>query len=108
MAAGHALRGMVTAWLGLVALQAVSTKGGSGRVASLFSDVDKLVQRAFDPNVPAIPNRSAGAASTPDPVQTGQASSDGSSGHNYDQGGTTSVPMSPLLPSGTRGTTKAI
>jgi hypothetical protein len=61
VAAGHAVRGMVTAWLGLVVLQTVSTKGGSGRVAALFGDVDRVLRRAFDPKVAAIPDRRSGA-----------------------------------------------
>jgi hypothetical protein len=59
---GHALRGAVSAWLALIALQAIATNG-SGRVASFFTDLDGLVQRAFDPGVPAIPDRRAGAPS---------------------------------------------
>jgi hypothetical protein len=55
----HTFRGVVTAWLALIALQAVS-KTGSGQVASFFTDVDNLVQRALSPNVPAIPDRRAG------------------------------------------------
>ena len=61
---GHALRGMVTAWLGLIVLQAVGSTKGSGRVAGLFADVDRLVKRALDPSIPAIPDRRTGAAST--------------------------------------------
>jgi hypothetical protein len=56
----HALRGAVTAWLALIALQAVTTKGGSGRLASFFSDVDRLIGRALDPTVPAIPDLRTG------------------------------------------------
>lgn len=59
----HALRGMVTAWLSLIVLQTVSTKAGSGRVASLFGDVNMLVLRALSPDVAAIPDRSAGSSS---------------------------------------------
>jgi hypothetical protein len=51
------LRGMAAGFLGLIALQAVGTKGGSGRIAEAFGDVAGLIQRAFDPNVPAIPDR---------------------------------------------------
>lgn len=61
---GHALRGAVTAWLALIVLQTVSTSGGSGRLASLFGDIDNLVRRALDPSVPAIPDHSTGAAAT--------------------------------------------
>lgn len=60
MAGRHALRGMVTAWLGLIVLQTVSTNGGSGRVAGLFYDIDRLLARALDPAVPAIPNLARG------------------------------------------------
>jgi hypothetical protein len=58
------LRGAVAAWLGLIALQAIATQGGSGRVAQAFTDVNRLVERALDPKVPAIPDRgtAAGAA----------------------------------------------
>jgi hypothetical protein len=98
--AGHALRGMVTAWLGLVVLQTVSTKGGSGRLASMFGDVDHLIQRAFSPTVAAIPDRRNGAPklSAAKPIE------------QVATGGTTpGVPTSPLLPrGGSGGTNKAI
>ena len=54
------MRGIFTAWLALIALQAVSTKGGSGRITELFNDVDALLQRAIDPKVPAIHDRRTG------------------------------------------------
>lgn len=57
--ARHGLRGMVSAWLGLIALQAVAA-GGSGKVAGFFGEVDRLVNRALDPSVPAIPDRRDG------------------------------------------------
>jgi hypothetical protein len=60
----HALRGAVTAWLGLLALQAVVTRGGSGRVASAMSTVDALVQRALSSDVAAIPDRRAVSSAT--------------------------------------------
>lgn len=52
-----AVRGAVAAWLGLITLQAVASKGGSGRVASAFADLSGLVDRVIDPAVPAIPDR---------------------------------------------------
>jgi hypothetical protein len=61
---GHALRGAVTAWLSLIALQAIGTQGGSGRIASFFGDVDNLVKRALDPTVPAIRDRRGPAGTT--------------------------------------------
>lgn len=60
----HTARGVVTAWLALIALQAVSTKGSSGRIASLMTDVNRLVARVLDPNVPAIPDLSGGTAAS--------------------------------------------
>jgi hypothetical protein len=51
-----AFRGALTAWLGLITLQVVTTKGGSSKVAGLFGVVDSVVQRALDPNVAAIPD----------------------------------------------------
>jgi hypothetical protein len=58
---GHALRGAVTAWLTLIVLEAVA-RDGTGKVASLFADANRLIQRAFDPAVPAIPDRRNGTA----------------------------------------------
>ena len=69
----HALRGAVTAWLALIALQAVSSRGGSGRVASFFGDVDGLVQRALSPDVPAIPDRRGGRNDTSSYITPAQA-----------------------------------
>jgi hypothetical protein len=56
------LRGAVAAWLGLITLQAVGTKSGSGRVAELATDTTRLLARILDPDVPAIPDRRPGAA----------------------------------------------
>jgi hypothetical protein len=58
---GHALRGAVTAWLGLIALETVVTSG-SGRVSSALSGVATLVNRALSSQVPAIPDRRGGSA----------------------------------------------
>lgn len=60
--AGGAIRGAFSAWLGLIALQAVSTKGGSGRISEAFGDVASIVERVLDPDVPAIPDRRDGGA----------------------------------------------
>lgn len=49
--------------LSLIALQALVSTGGSGRVASLLADVNRLVVRVLDPTVPAIPDRSNGTSS---------------------------------------------
>lgn len=57
--ANHTLRGVMSAWLGLIALQTIASSGGSGRITSFFTDVDRLVKRALDPTVPAIPDRRA-------------------------------------------------
>lgn len=55
---------MFTTWLALIALQTFSTKGASGRVAGAFADVNTLVDRLLDANIPAVPDRRAGATST--------------------------------------------
>lgn len=62
---GHALRGAVTAWLALIALEAVSSSPkNAGKVASLFADVNNLVARALSPNVAAIPDRRSSSRGT--------------------------------------------
>jgi hypothetical protein len=69
--AGGALRGALSAWLGLIALQAVSTKGGSGRIVELANSVSSFVDRALDPTIPAIPDlRSGETWGTAGPVGT--------------------------------------
>ena len=57
-----ALAGAFTSWLALIALHAVASNGGSGRISELAGDVDRFVKRALDPAVPAIPDLRAGAA----------------------------------------------
>lgn len=51
------LRGAAAAWLGLVALQAVTTSRGANTVGGLLGTVDGLVKKALDPSVAAIPDR---------------------------------------------------
>lgn len=77
---GHAVRGMVTAWLGLIVLSTVSTQRGSGRVAGFFTDVNGLVKRALDPGVPAIPDRRDGSNSYTPVVVPGSPFAPGLSG----------------------------
>jgi hypothetical protein len=55
---------MFTTWLGLIALQTLTTKGASGRVASAFTDLNSVLDRILDPTIPAIPDRRPGAATT--------------------------------------------
>lgn len=52
--------------MGLIVLQAVTTKNGAGAVGGLLGVVDGLVKRALDPTVPAIPDHSRSAAGTTD------------------------------------------
>lgn len=55
--------------LGLIALQAVASRGGSGRVVELFQDVNGILQHALDPSVPAIPDlRNGGSWASTAPV----------------------------------------
>jgi hypothetical protein len=75
---GHALRGVVTAWLALIVLQAAGTQNGSGRVAGLFTDINGLVKRALDPKVAAIPDRRNGATTAAPPPDPGARLPDGS------------------------------
>jgi hypothetical protein len=56
-----AVRGAVTAWLGLIVLQVVTTKHGSGQIAGLFGVADSVVKRAMSPDVAAIPDYRNGA-----------------------------------------------
>lgn len=69
----HTFRGALTAWMALIVLQTVGTRGGSGKVASLFTDANTLVTRALSPSVPAIPDRRGGlsAGDTPSPYLNG-------------------------------------
>lgn len=53
-------RGIASAWLGLIALDAIG-RGGSGRIASFATDVNNALTRALDPSVPLVPDRRAGA-----------------------------------------------
>src|SRR4051794_31690312 len=57
---GHTLRGAVTAWLGLIALQTVVTN--SGQASGALAAINGMIQRLLSPNVPAIPDRRSGAA----------------------------------------------
>lgn len=62
-----------TTWLGLVALQAVVSRGGSGRISQAFTDLDKLLERVLDPTVPAIPDRRAGSSPATSSATSGAA-----------------------------------
>lgn len=53
-----------SAVLGLVALQALTSRQGSGRVGQMFGDVNRLVERVLDPTVPAIPDRRTARSQT--------------------------------------------
>ncbi len=64
------LRGAAVAWLSLIALHAVASRGGSGRVAEFVTDADRLLQRVLSPEVPAIPDRRAGGAAARAPMPT--------------------------------------
>ena len=60
------VRAAATACLGLIALQAASSRGGAGRLSALLGDVNRVVQRALDPSVPAIPDlRNGGSWGAP-------------------------------------------
>lgn len=48
--------------LALVAFQTLVSRAGSGRVGQFFTDANHLLERALDPTVPAIPDRSGAKA----------------------------------------------
>jgi hypothetical protein len=58
--------------MGLIVLQAVTTKRGAKGVSGAFGWIDSAVQRAISPDVAAIPDFSAG---TPAPAATTPAGS---------------------------------
>jgi hypothetical protein len=60
---GHALRGMLSAGLVLIVIETLATSK-TGQVGSFFTDANKILQRAFSPNVPLIPDRRTGAPAT--------------------------------------------
>lgn len=62
MRRGGTVRGVFAGFLGLVALHALGTKGGSGRVKEAFGDVAGLIERVLDADVPAIPDRAKAKA----------------------------------------------
>jgi len=64
---------MFTTWLALIALQAVVSKAGSGRIGSLFADANNVLNRALDPNVPAIPDHRTTTTTTTSTTTTAPA-----------------------------------
>lgn len=66
-----ALKGAGAAWLGLIALQAVSTDGATGRIRGAFAVLQGIVARALDPTLPAIPDLRAGGTWGGGPVAAG-------------------------------------
>lgn len=56
---------MFTTWLSLIALQALTSPGAPARVSQAFAGANHLLERALDPTVPAIPDRSASGTSQP-------------------------------------------
>lgn len=69
-----AVRGAMAAWLGLVALQTLTSGDSSGKVGGAFDWVASVFQRALDPSIPAIPdhsNKSGANSTTPSPALGG-------------------------------------
>jgi hypothetical protein len=66
------LRGVFAMWLALIALQTLTGKGASGRVASAFDDVNGLLVRVLDAKVPALPDRRTTANPNPATVAPGR------------------------------------
>jgi len=59
--AGHALRGAAVAGLVLITVETLA-RSTNGNVGGFFSTANNLVQRAFSPTVPLIPDRRAGSS----------------------------------------------
>lgn len=91
----NGVRGALTAWLALIALQTVATSG-QGRISGFFTDVNRLISRALDPSVPAIGG--AGAA----PAPTGIGGAVGAAAARAGQAARQATTGSPYLPSSTR------
>jgi hypothetical protein len=85
----------VSAWLGLIVLQVVTSQHGSGRSRARSTLVNRLVKRALSPDVAAIPDYRNG---TPAASPVGATPARATSAY-VTVGG--SVPV----PSGTAGTT---
>lgn len=69
---------MFTTWLALIALQALTTRTAPSRVGDMLSDINGLLERALDPNVPAIPDLRAGAAPAASSPSTSTSTTGGS------------------------------
>jgi hypothetical protein len=59
-----ALRGMAAAWFGLITLEAVVSKGGSGKIAGAFTAIDGVVEHLLSPTVPLLPDHTKAASSS--------------------------------------------
>jgi hypothetical protein len=101
-----AVRGALGAWLGLITLQVVSSRGGSGKVAGAFDAVNSIVKRSLSPDVAAIPDYRDGvpAVSNPDAPSFGAAPAS----KQLPAAAVTYVGGSIPVPSGTAGRTRPI
>jgi hypothetical protein len=54
----------VSAWLSLIALQALTSPSAPSRVSGLFTGAQSFVERALNPTVPAIPDLRTSATGT--------------------------------------------
>jgi hypothetical protein len=71
------LRGVLTGWLSLVVLYVVVQTAPADRLSGLAGDVTRLINRALDPHVAGLPDRSSGAppaAAAPAPPPAGGSS----------------------------------
>lgn len=93
-----AVRGAMAAWLGLITLQVVTSRHGSGTVAGAFLALDSVVKRGLSPDVAAIPDHRNGppTTSTAGPAKPAAASA---------PAGYVTVGGRIPVPTGTAGTT---
>jgi hypothetical protein len=89
---GHALRGAVVAWMGLIVLRTVGAAAPTGKITSLFSDVDGFLQRVISQDVPAIPDHGTKASGTHSYITPAQAAAAARAGHGGQAVGALTAP----------------
>jgi hypothetical protein len=93
-----AVRGALTAWLGLITLQVVTSQHGSGQVAGAFEALNSVVKRALSADVAAIPDYRNGSPAASAVGSTKPAAAAAPAAY-------TTVGGSIPVPSGSAGTT---
>lgn len=85
------LRGVAVSVGGLIVLQVFTTAKGAGAVGGLLGGVNTLLQHAFDPSLPLIPDHSTGGSL---PAKTPTVGPDGQKTGGYINGNGQYIPPS--------------